>query len=313
LICRQQTIQVLARTYAGIDDNAHDIFIGAIDFFSGRFDAQNLSVCLDPATVSMKRMATFLTFVIIGYVGLCALIFLVQDRMLFFPGANDPRAVTILKPWQRSIETPQATLSGWLIGARDPPNAPLVFYFGGNAEDISVTGLEVGNKADANFVLMNYRGYGASDGAPSQSALFTDALSVYDTLIDTTVHNGKIVAFGRSLGSGVAVYLASQRKVDAVVLATPYDSIRNVARRHYPWLPVATLIRHPFDSLALAPGLNIQALFLVAERDEIIPPLHAQQLADNWGGSTRWVLIEGASHNSISADPRYWASIGEFL
>jgi pimeloyl-ACP methyl ester carboxylesterase len=97
------------------------------------------------------------------------------------------------------------------------------------------------------------------------------------------------------------------------VLATPYDSIRNVARRHYPWLPVSALIKHPFDSLALAPGLNIEALFLVAERDEIIPPLHAQQLADNWGGSTRWVLIEGASHNSISADPRYWASIGEFL
>jgi pimeloyl-ACP methyl ester carboxylesterase len=261
----------------------------------------------------MKRMATFLIFAITGYIGLCALIFLIQDRMLFFPSASDPRAVTQLKPWQRSIETPQAMLSGWLIGARDPPNAPLVFYFGGNAEDVSVTGLDAANKADANFVLMNYRGYGASEGTPSQSALFADALYVYDALVETTVHNGKVVAFGRSLGSGVAVYLASHRKVDAVVLATPYDSIGNVARRHYPWLPVSALIRHPFDSLALAPGLNIEALFLVAERDQIIPPYHAQQLADSWSGSTQWELIEGASHNSIDAAPRYWVSIREFL
>lgn len=261
----------------------------------------------------MKRMATFLTLVIIGYAGLCALIFFLQERMLFFPRPCDPRAVTQLEPWQRSIETAQATLSGWLIPARDPGNAPLVFYFGGNAEDVSVTGIEVSARADANFVLMNYRGYGESDGAPSERALFADALNVYDTLIDTTLHNGKVVAFGRSLGSGVAVYLASQRRIDAVVLATPYDSIRNVARRHYPWLPVSALIRHPFDSLTLAPSLDIPALFVVAERDEIIPPAHAQQLADNWGGPTQWILISGASHNSIGADTRYWESIREFL
>jgi hypothetical protein len=261
----------------------------------------------------MRTWFTFLTFAAVGYAGFCALIFFLQDRMLFFPRPSDPHAVIRLERWQRSIKTSQATLSGWLIPARDPSNAPLVFYFGGNAEDVGVTGLEASKRADANFVLMNYRGYGTSEGAPSQTALFADALLVYDTLIDTTEHNGKIVAFGRSLGSGVGVYLVSQRRIDAVVLATPYDSIRNVARRHYPWLPVSLLIKHPFDSLALAPGLDTRALFLVAERDEIVPPAHAQYLADNWGGSTRWVSIKGATHNSIGADRDYWASINEFL
>lgn len=261
----------------------------------------------------MKRMVTFLTFAVIGYVGLCALIFFIQDRMLFFPRPSDPHAVTRLEPWQRSIETSEGTLSGWVIPARDPINAPLVFYFGGNAEDVSVTALDVSNNADANFVLMNYRGYGASEGAPSETALFADALLIYDTLIDATLHNGKVVAFGRSLGSGVGAYLVSQRKIDAAVLVTPYDSIRSVARRHYPWLPIALLIRHPFDSLALAPGLDVHALFLVAERDEIIPPAHARHLADHWGGSTRWVLIKGATHNSIHAETYYWESIRELL
>ena len=261
----------------------------------------------------MKRMVTFLTFAVVGYAGFCALIFFLQDRMLFFPRPSDPHAITQLEPWQRSIETSEATLSGWVVPARDPVNAPLVFYFGGNAEDVSVTALELNNEADANFVLMNYRGYGSSEGTPSERALFADALFVYDTLIDTTTHNGKVVAIGRSLGSGVGAYLVSQRKIDAVVLVTPYDSISNVARRHYPWLPISLLIRHPFDSLALAPGLDIHALFLVAERDQIIPPAHAQTLADKWGGSTRWVLIKGATHNSIGAATDYWGSIRELL
>ncbi len=129
---------------------------------------------------------------------------------------------------------PDGSLSGWVIPARDPESAPLVFYFGGNGEDVSVTGLDIRVNADANFVLMNYRGYGTSEGAPSESALFADALFTYDTLTAATPHNGKIVAFGRSLGFGVAVYLSAQRRIDALVLVTPYDSIRNVARRRFP-------------------------------------------------------------------------------
>lgn len=261
----------------------------------------------------MKPMLTFLTLAAIGYAALCVLIFFFQDRMLFFPRPADPLAVKQLQRWQRSIETSEIVLAGWFIPARDPGNAPLVFYFGGNAEDISATALELSNRADANFVLMSYRGYGASEGTPSETALFTDALHVYDELIATTVHNGKVVAFGRSLGSGVGVYLASHRRIDAVVLATPYDSIRNVARRYFPWLPVRLLLRHPFDSLALAPDLDIPALFLMAERDTIIPHAHAQYLADSWGGSTRRVLIKGATHNSIGAQDNYWAPIREFL
>ncbi len=260
----------------------------------------------------MKRMVTFFALAALGYAGICLLVFLLQGRMLFFPRNSDSYAVTQLERWQRTIESSEATLSGWFIPARDPSNAPLVFYFGGNAEDVSVTSLEVSQQLDGNLVLMNYRGYGGSEGSPSETALFFDALLVYDTLVDTTPHNGKIAAIGRSLGSGVAVHLASRRKIDAIVLVTPYDSIRNVARRLFSWLPVSLLIRHPFDSIALAPDFDIPALFLVAEHDEVIPPPHAQLLAASWGGSTRWVSIKGATHNSIGGE-EYWVSIREFL
>ena len=261
----------------------------------------------------MKAMVTFLIIAALGYAGICLLVFLLQDQMLFFPHASDASAVEQLKKWQRSIQTPEGSLSGWVIPARDPENAPLVFYFGGNAEDVSVTGLDISDNANANFVLMNYRGYGASEGTPSESALFNDALFVYEALANSTAHNGKIVAFGRSLGSGVAVYLSTHRRIDALVLVTPYDSVRNVARRRFSWLPVSRLLRHPFDSLALAPSLDVPALFLVAEYDEVIPIPHAKNLAEAWGGTMQWVLIEDATHNSIGAEPDYWLSIRRFF
>ena len=176
-----------------------------------------------------------------------------------------------------------------------------------------MTGLDISDNANANFVLMNYRGYGASEGTPSESALFNDALFVYEALANSTAHNGKIVAFGRSLGSGVAVYLSTHRRIDALVLVTPYDSVRNVARRRFSWLPVSRLLRHPFDSLALAPSLDLPALFLVAEYDEVIPIPHAKNLAEAWGGTMQWVLIEDATHNSIGAEPDYWLSIRRFF
>ncbi|MCZ6642338.1 MAG: alpha/beta hydrolase [Gammaproteobacteria bacterium] len=261
----------------------------------------------------MKSMVTFLIIAALGYAGICTLVFLLQDQMLFFPHASDPSATTRLKNWQRSIQTPDGSLAGGVIPAQDPENAPLFFYFGGNAEDVSVTALDISDNAAANFVLMNYRGYGASEGAPSESALFADALFVYDTLTDSTLHNGKVVAFGRSLGSGVAVYLSAHRPIDALVLVTPYDSIQNVARRRFSWLPVSRLLRHPFDSLALAPKLDIPALFLVAQFDEVIPLPHARNLNDAWGGSAEWVLIEDTTHNSIGEESDYWLSIRRFL
>ena len=258
----------------------------------------------------MKHMISFITFAVIAYGGVCALLFFLQEKMLFFPHPANPQAIMTMAQWHRSIEAPGATLSGWLVPARNPRNSPLVLYFGGNAEDVSLSYRAFG--AQINLVLMNYRGYGASEGEPSEKVLFADALLIHDTLIESE-HNGKVVVFGRSLGSGIAVYLASQRKVDAIVLVAPYDSIRNVAQRHYPWLPISFLLTHPFDSLALAPGLVVPALFLVAQHDEIIPPAHAQNLYEKWGGSKSWVLVENATHNSISEQTGYRDAIDEFL
>jgi pimeloyl-ACP methyl ester carboxylesterase len=255
----------------------------------------------------------FLLVALLTYVGLCALLFFMQDRLLFIPRSSDARAVMQLQQWHLSLETQEARLEGWLIPAREPRNAPLVLYFGGNAEDISMTAPDMSSRVDANFVFMNYRGYGGSEGKPSQDAFFTDAVFVYDHMIDNAPHNGKIMVFGRSLGSSVGIYLASRRKIDAAVLVTPLDSVRNVARRRFPWLPVDLLLRNPFDAISLAPGLDIPAVFLLAARDEIVPPAHSLALAERWAGSTRVVTIKGASHNTIGWEEEFWEPVQQLL
>ena len=122
-----------------------------------------------------------------------------------------------------------------------------------------------------------------------------------------------IFVFGRSLGSGVAVRLAAERKVDAAILVTPFDSMVAVGKRHYPYLPVSWLLKHRFDSLSRAPKITASLLCIVAMRDGIIPPEHAKLLYDAWAGPKRWVGLEGADHNDVDGHPDFWRSIKAFL
>ena len=144
---------------------------------------------------------------------------------------------------------------------------------------------------------------------PSEQLLKSDAAAWYDRFAPT---NKRIVAFGRSLGGGVAVQLAAERKLDAIVLIAPFDSMAAVGKRHYPFLPVNWLLKHRFDSLSLAPQLDAPLLCIVATHDEVIPAEHAKRLYDAWGGPKQWLELV-ASHNSIDGHPDYWPSIRSFL
>src|SRR5687768_14271842 len=120
------------------------------------------------------------------------------------------------------------------------------------------------------WLLIDYRGYGSSGGAPSERHLVADALLWHD-YATRNLGARSVAVFGRSLGSGVAVQLAAARAVAGIVLVAPYDSLTSVARHYYPYLPVSWMLRHRFDSLAHAPSLTAPLLCLVAERDEVIP------------------------------------------
>ena len=255
------------------------------------------------------------------YAGFCALLFLMQERLIFLrqPLAEGARQVLRELPGTSEVEVrgeDGTRLHGWLrhpVGEEAAPRG-LVIYFGGNAEEVSGQVLDATALAPWSFAALNYRGYGLSEGSPGEAALTADALAVYDRLADREdVDPERIVAFGRSLGGGVAVQLAAARPVRGVVLVSPFDSVLDVARKHYPFVPVSLLLRHPFDSVARASGIDAPLLVLAGGRDRIIPATRSRRLHDAWAGPKRWEALPGADHNDIHTHPGYWPPIREFL
>ena len=264
---------------------------------------------------------TLLLTVLGGFAALCALLYLLQERLIFLPRALPESTRQALRglPGVSELEVRAADgtrLHGWLRhGAEEAAARPgLVIYFGGNAEEVSGQVFEADALAPWSLAAFNYRGYGRSEGRPGEAALVADALVIHDWLAAREdVDPERIVVFGRSLGSAVAVPLAAARPVRGVLLVSPFDSLKRVGQRHYPFVPVSLMLRHPFDSLALAPAIDAPLLALAGERDRIVPSLHSRRLHDAWRGPKRWVLLPGADHNRIHLHPGYWPAIRDFL
>ena len=262
-------------------------------------------------------MSAVLRVIAAVVVGVPVLMYLLQERLIFHPQPLSEAGVEAIAqrfPKSKNLYAKAAygtRLHAWLVEAA--PGAPLVLYFGGNAEEVSWMLYEVGRRAPGvGWLLTDYRGYGASGGSPSEAALTGDALIWHDYAIKN-FNPKSVYVFGRSLGSGVAVQLAAERPVAGVILVSPFDSLVEVAKRHYPYLPVSWLLKHRFDSVSRAPGMRVPLLCLVASRDAIIPAEHARLLYEAWGGPKRWIALEGADHNGTDGHPNYWPSIGEFL
>jgi uncharacterized protein len=242
---------------------------------------------------------------ILTYGALCALLYLIQDRLLYL------RTAEAIRPGAGVVRVRcgDATLKVWELNREQ---AAAVIYFGGNAEEVS------GNLADfaAAFpdravYLVNYRGYGGSTGSPSETALIADAESIYDWV---SARHERIAVMGRSLGSGVATALATRRQLERLILITPYDSIANVAADHFSWLPVRRLIRDRYDSLARIGRVRVPVLAVVAEHDEVVLRARSDALIAAIPQNIRHVVvIVGATHNDISSFPAYLASLREFL
>jgi pimeloyl-ACP methyl ester carboxylesterase len=198
-------------------------------------------------------------------------------------------------------------------GARPGERYPLVIVFGGVARETSWM-VSWGDKPEAwGWLMVNYRGYGLSEGRPTQDLLLEDARQVYDwAAARADVDHASIVILGRSLGSFIAVSLAAERPLRGAILATPFDSMQALAHRRYPLLPVGLLVNGRYDSAALAPKISVPALFVIAEQDEVTPPAHGEALAKAWAGPKSLLRLHGG-HRVVEWRQEYWRGISEFL
>lgn len=253
----------------------------------------------------MKSALTLLLFSAVIYVGLCALLYVFQRSLMYFP---TPAPHTVPAEEVR-VSNEGEVLRVWRIHAERPA---ALLYFGGNAEDV-VLNLPDFQQLFPQYAiyLVNYRGYGGSSGSPSERALYSDAEAVYDQV---SASHDSVSVMGRSLGSAVATWLATRREVARLVLVTPADSFTSLARRHYPLFPAGLLLKDRYDSLSRAGSIEGPVLFLVAGRDEIIPPQSPRRLASAMESATvRFEVVPDATHNTIGLSPAYDAALAQFL
>jgi pimeloyl-ACP methyl ester carboxylesterase len=254
---------------------------------------------------SVKRIFVISVIVLsILYISTCAVLFLTQRSLLYFPtSASLDAAPTVL------IESDGETLR---VLTRPADSDDAIILFGGNADDVSgYLSSFAASVPKQNLFLVNYRGYSGSTGTPSEAALFADAVAVYD-YVHTKFSNISVV--GRSLGSGVAVHLASVRKVDKLILITPYDSIENVAKKHFPIFPIGLLLKDKFDSASRVKDLTAKTLILIAENDRTIPRENTDNLVQQFPSDQVVVkTLAGTNHDSITSGAEYLRLIRGFL
>ncbi len=237
----------------------------------------------------------------------CFFLYIKQRSILYFPTPESSQSNAQILWLQASA----AKLKIWLLN-KDENNQrqKAIIYFGGNSEAVEENIPAFKRMFDNSTVyVVNYRGYGGSTGLPTEQDLFGDALDIYDQLKS---QYSSISVIGRSLGSGVACYLAANREVSKLVLTTPYDSIRNVAQSHYPMFPVKWLLKDHFDSAGYAASIDSEILVLYAEHDQVVPRIHTETLLKVLP-DVKSILIKNASHNDISSNPEYQQLLAEFL
>ncbi|WP_205521028.1 alpha/beta hydrolase [Propylenella binzhouense] len=233
-----------------------------------------------------------------AYLAAGSYLYAVQRSYVFVPGGTlgTPESNGLAGVEVVTLDRGGVVLTGWHAPARD--GMPTLLYFHGNAGNLSGRADRFRQVLDSGFGLaaFSYRGYPGSGGAPSEEALFSDALAEFDWLAERT---GRIVLHGESLGTGIATYVASRRDAGALVLEAPYTAALDIAGATYPWLPVSVLMRDPFVTREHISRVAEPILIFHGTADRVIPIEHGRALARIAGDRAELVVVEGAGHSEL--------------
>jgi hypothetical protein len=265
-----------------------------------RIPAQDLS-----EKEMLKTIVWLVLLIVLGYLFICLFMYFKQRAMLYYPtppvNSNEAQPIWLDHDGER--------LKIWYASGT---GRRALIYFGGNAEDVSHNIGQLKRLLPSyHLYLHNYRGYGGSSGTPGERELLADSLALYEYVRE---QHDEVAVIGRSLGTGVALYLASQKPVLGLVLVTPYASMVEVAAHYYPYLPVRPLMKDRFDSASRVTQIAAPVLCLIAQFDEVIPREMSAALVQSFPpDQVREVVIEKSSHNTISEFADYERELLVFL
>jgi len=258
-------------------------------------------------------MINILIILVSVYLLFCIVLFFLQDKLIFFPPVPQVEIYESVKQNETSFNVDNETLHGWNVGVNETETKTII-YFGGNAQDVVYLNFEAREFKVKQLIAINYPGYGKSTGKPTQKILYKSALQVYDWAIKKyQLQPENIIVMGRSLGSSVATYLATNREVNGLILITPFDSIENIAARQYKFFPVKWLMNHAFPTIDYISQVNVPTLMLAAEKDEIIADQNLEHLKQATAENHRLIKYPGVGHNTIQEHSGYYPEINKFI
>jgi fermentation-respiration switch protein FrsA (DUF1100 family) len=252
------------------------------------------------------------------YTLLAAFLYATQARHVYFPtGAISATPEHLGVPYEEVAFTTgdKVRLAGWYVPAVHPKGT--VLFCHGNGGNISylLETVKLFRSLEYNLLVFDYRGYGASDGTPTEEGTYRDAEAAYDYLVkDRGILPGTIVLMGRSLGGSVAAWLAQRHLPPALILESTFTSLSDMAAEVYPYFPVRWMLRFRYATIDRLPDLRCPVLIIHSRADEVIPFRHGRELWEKADEPKAFLEIQGG-HNEgflLSADI-YAAGIRDFL
>jgi hypothetical protein len=258
------------------------------------------------------------------YVGLLILLRVFESHLIYFPGQQRhllaPPAGLGLHPERVEIATDDGiTLVSWVIPAADSSDGPWLLMCHGNAGNLSEFDRPVHyaglRRLGLSLLAFDYRGYGESGGSPTEQGLYRDAQAAYRYLRDTRhVAPDRIVVFGHSLGSAVAIDLVNRVPAAGLILDGALTSVIDRGQELYPYIPVRWIAASTFNSLEKIGGIRIPKLFLHAVDDEVVPLAHGRRLFAAAAPPKTFVELSGGHGDAFDVDSaNYFGSIARFL
>lgn len=255
----------------------------------------------------MAFLKTITIIIIICYVIAIVVLCSLQKRLIFYPGRLSPEYK--FSSANNAEELTLTTGDGVHISGLFFPNAGenVILYFHGNAGDLSGWQFvsEDFTSLGFNFMIIDYRGYGKSAGSISEQGLYKDADAAFNYLLEKGFRPGNIIIYGRSIGSGVAVDLASRKKAKGLILESPFSSFATLANEKFPFLFPSLYLRYRFDNLLKINQVTSPVMFLHGTDDTLIPSSHSQVLFDRFKGTKKMILVDKGAHNDLHAFDQY--------
>jgi fermentation-respiration switch protein FrsA (DUF1100 family) len=265
-----------------------------------------------------KSVLGFVILIIVAWGALVLVIYLIQDKLLYFPQreiAQTPRDIGLHYEELRFVTSDRVAITAWYIPAEDEQGVLLFCH--GNAGNIShrLDSIRIFNELRLSVLIFDYRGYGMSEGRPTEEGTYLDAEAAWDFLATTKkIRPERIVLFGRSLGGAVAAEIAMRKNPGALILESTFTSVPDIAQQYYPWLPIRLLSKFRYATVEKVGQIRCPKIIIHSPDDDIIPVAHGRMLYERASSPKDYLQIRGG-HNEgfMISGSTYTEGLRDFL